>query len=370
MTSLFRNVFLILMITLPFLMKGQCDVYIVPGSVEVSETDDAVMFTFDVTNDSNEDWMGDDIRMAWSLNSGANIMSIQYGDGSDAGHPPPLAPGQVKTFNTPWMAIPNLPSWFPDEQPSNDNPWLESMDWPYYTLPFPFNGAWSPINLRLASCGLGDGAWVYNELGEPYFGPQNDSVCQDLDNNAYCDCDIEVTGYDQDTYAVSIDVNSSYNCGCNSYTDDNFMDCYDSSTSTPEENTYIDHLVFGLNVQTLDENWLSCMTADYHPGWLFGSMNFEFQPVYSGDMVSEQITLFNDCWQTMQDLAPNSLCLQMVVWQINFSATTYNFVDYNGPPGWAATCGTCTYDVQAYPDIDISDNLVVWCFDEDPPEPT
>ena len=368
MTKILRNLFLALMVILPFLAKGQCDVFIVPGSVEVLETEDAVMFTFDVTNNSDSEWMGDDILMYWSLNSGANIMSIEYGDGSDPGHPPPLAPGQTTTFNTPWMAIPNLPEWYP-ENPSNDNPWLESMDWPFYTLSFPFNGAWSPINLRLASCGLGDGAWIYDDVGELYYGPQNNSICQDLDDNAYCDCDITVTGYDQDNFTVSVEINSSYNCGCNSHTDDNFMDCYDNNIATPEENTYIDHLVFGLNVQTLDEDWLGCLDNSYHEGWVFGILNFALNPLESGDMVSEQIQVFNDCWQTMQDLAPNSLCLQMVVWQINFSATAYAYLDYDGTPGWAATCGVCNFDTQAYPDIDISDNLVVWCFDEDPPIP-
>ena len=142
MTTILRNLFLALMVTLPLLVKGQCDVFIVPGSVEVLETDDAVMFTFDVTNNSTSEWMGDDVLMYWSLNSGANIISIQYGDGSDLDHPAPLAPGETQSFYTPWMAIPHLPEWFPEEQPSVDNPWLESMDWPYYTLPFPFNGSW------------------------------------------------------------------------------------------------------------------------------------------------------------------------------------------------------------------------------------
>ena len=362
-----RNLFLALMVTLPFLVKGQCDVFIVPGSVEVSETEDAVMFTFDVTNNSSSDWMGDDIRMYWSLNSGANIMSIQYGDGSDPGHPPPLAPGQTQTFKTPWMAIPNLPSWFPDEQPSNDNPWLESMDWPYYTLPFPFNGTWSPINLRLASCNLGDGAWVYDDAGELYYGPTGTSTCQDVNNDAFCDCDLVITGYDQDTHVVSLDVISSYNCGCNYLTDNNYMDCYNSNTY--DMNTSIEHLVFGLNVETLDENWLSCLTGDYHQGWTFGLITMFNNPVESGESISQEITLMGDCWQTMLDLAPNSLCMQMVLWQINYSQTANIFTDYGGNSGWAETCGTCNNDTQEYPDINIEDNYVFWCFDEDPPDP-
>lgn len=362
-----RNLFLTLMVALPLLVKGQCDVFIVPGSVEVSETEDAVMFSFDVTNNSSSDWTGDDVVMYWSLNSGANIMSIQYGDGSDPGHPPPLAPGQTQTFKTPWMAIPNLPSWFPDEQPSNDNPWLESMDWPYYTLPFPFNGTWSPINLRLASCGLADGAWVYDSTGELYYGPTGTSTCQDVNDDAFCDCDVVITGYDQDTHVVSLDVVSSYNCGCNYLTDNNYMDCYNSNTY--DMNTSIEHLVFGLNVETLDENWLSCLTGTYHPGWVFGLITMFSNPVESGESISQEITLLGDCWQTMLDLAPNSLCMQMVLWQINYSQTANVFTDYWGNPGWAETCGTCNNDTQQYPDINLEDNYVFWCFDEDPPDP-
>lgn len=367
MTTLFRNLLLTLMVALPLLLKGQCDVFIVPGSVQVSETEDAVMFTFDVTNNSSSNWMGDDIRMYWSLNSGANIMSIQYGDGSDLGHPSPLAPGQTQTFKTPWMAIPNLPSWFPDEQPSNDNPWLESMDWPYYTLPFPFNGTWSPINLRLASCGLADGAWVYDDTGELYYGPTGTSTCQDVNNDAFCDCDIAITGYDQDTHVVSLDVISSYNCGCNYITDNNNMDCYDSNTY--DMNTGVEHLVFGLNVETLDENWLSCLTGNYHPGWAFGLITLFNNPLESGESISQEITLLGDCWETMLDFAPNSLCMQMVLWQINYSQTANVFTDYEGNPGWAETCGTCNKDTQDYPDIDIENNYIFWCFDEDPPDP-
>ena len=60
-------------------------------------------------------------------------------------------------------------------------------------------------------CGLADGAWVYDDMGEPYYGPTNDSTCQDENNDGFCDCDITVTGYDQDTHVVSVEVNSSYN---------------------------------------------------------------------------------------------------------------------------------------------------------------
>jgi len=354
-------------------VTAQCDVFIEPGSVQVMETSDAVMFTFNVVNNSTSEWEGDDVLMYWTLNSGVNIMSINYGDGSDPGHPPPLQPGETATFYTPFMAMPNLPEWFPEEPGPGgdlDDNWVDALDWPFWSAnPNGFDGTWSQINLRLGSCGLGDGAWVYDSEGEPYFGPSNESVCQDNNDDAFCDCDITVTGYDQDNYTVSIEVNSSYNCGCNPHTDDNFMDCYDSATASAEENMYIDHLVFGLNVQTLDEDWLGCLDNDYHEGWTFGILSFPFNPLESGDMVSEQIQIFNDCWTTMQDLAPNSLCLQMVVWQINFSATAYSYLEYDDTSGWAATCGICNFDTQAYPDIDISDNLVVWCFDEDPPTP-
>ena len=352
-------------------VTAQCDVFIEDGSVQVIETSDAVMFTFDVINNSTTEWDGDVVKMYWSLNSGVNIMNIEYGDGSDSGHPAPLLPGESATFYTPWMAIPNLPEWFPEDPGPGgdlDEYWVDALDWPFWSAnPNGFDGTWSPMNLRLGSCGLGDGAWVYDEDGEPYYGPQNESVCQDINNDGFCDCDINVTGYDQDSHVVSLEVNSSYNCGCNNLTDNNYMDCYNAIQTL--ENTTIHHLVFGLNVQTLDEDWLGCLDNSFHEGWVYGSLNFNLNPLESGDMVSEEIMIFNDCWDTMQDLAPNSLCLQMVVWQINFSQTAHAVNSYGGNNGWAATCGTCQYDTQSYPDIDIENNLVVWCFNDNPPEP-
>ena len=152
-------------------------------------------------------------------------MNIEYGDGSDSGHPAPLLPGESATFYTPWMAIPNLPEWFPEDPGPGgdlDEYWVEALDWPFWSAnPNGFDGTWSQMNLRLGSCGLGGGAWVYDEDGEPYYGPQNENVCQDNNNDGFCDCDINVTGYDQDSHTVSLEVNSSYNCGCNNLTDNN-----------------------------------------------------------------------------------------------------------------------------------------------------
>ena len=117
-------------------ITAQCDVFIEPGSVQVTETSDAVMFTFDVINNSTSEWTGDDVLMYWSLNSSVNIMSIQYGDGSDTGHPAPLLPGESATFYTPWMAIPNLPEWFPEDPgPGGDleDNWVDALDWPFWS---------------------------------------------------------------------------------------------------------------------------------------------------------------------------------------------------------------------------------------------
>ena len=66
--------------------------------------------------------------------------------------------------------------------------------------------------LRLGSCGLGDGAWVYDDNGDPYYGPLN-SDCPDVNNDAFCDCDINFIGFDPETYDVSIEVVSHWNCG-------------------------------------------------------------------------------------------------------------------------------------------------------------
>lgn len=360
-----RVISFLALFVLPLFALSQCDVFIEPGSVEVIDNGEGVMFEFEITNNSNVPWYGDDLLMYWSLNSNSNIMSIELSD-TEPDHMQPLEPGQSMTLFTPYIDLPNLPSFFPTN-PSNDNPWLESMDWPFYTLPFPFNGTWTSMNLRLASCGLADGAWVYDSAGELYYGPF-DSNCQNNNNDIFCDCDISLLGYNPDTYDVTIAVNSAVNCGCNYLTADNYGDCYDSGGQS-SNNENIESFIFGLNVQTLDENWLSCLSpTQYHPGWVFGfGVNNWNQGWQSGDTVNATITPGSDCWSQMQDLAPNSLCLEMAIWQINLSQTA-DILDFP-EEGWAATCGTCLNDTQQYPDIDISDNSIVWCFDEDPPDP-
>ena len=363
MIKFLKNLFLILLFASPLSVNAQCDVIVEPGSVNVIDNGEGVMFEFQVTNNSNDLWYGDDVEMYWSLNSSANIMTIQLSDNSIE-YLQPLQPGESMTFSTPYIDMPNLPSWFP-ENPSDTNPWLESIEWPYYTLPFPFNGAWSPINIRLGSCGLNDGAWVYDESGELYYGPFN-SNCQNNNDDIFCDCDVSLIGYNPETFEVSIAINSSINCGCNYVTNDNYGDCYDSEGAVIN-NESIESFIFGLNVQTLDENWLSCLSnTQYHPGWTFGFGVNNFTGGWqTGDTVNATIAV-SDCWAQMQDFAPNSLCLEMAIWQINLSQTA-SITDF--PEGWAATCGLCEDDTQLYPDIDISDNSVVWCFNEDPPLP-
>ena len=191
-----RNLFLL---SIPlFLLNGnlgaQCDVFIEQGSVVVTDNGSGVKFQFDVTNNSGSEWEGDELKMFWSLNSSAPIWTIDYTSNNNVG---PLPPGQTRTITTPWFDIPNLPSWFPEDPGPGgdlDDYWVEALEWPYWSAnPNGFDGTWSQMNLRLGSCGLGDGAWVYDDNGDPYYGPFN-SDCPDVNNDAFCDCDVNVLG--------------------------------------------------------------------------------------------------------------------------------------------------------------------------------
>jgi gliding motility-associated-like protein len=351
-----RVLSLLALFLIPLLAVSQCDVLIEPGSVVVTDQGKGVMFEFQVTNNSNSIWYGDDVKMYWSLNTSAQIMSIQLSNANPSGLQP-LNPGESMTFKTPYIDFPKLPSWFPSN-PTNSNPWVESMEWPLYTLSFPFNGSWSPINLRLASCSLANGAWVYSSSGQPYYGSFN-SNCKDDNQDLFCDCDLELISYDPETAEISIAINSSINCGCNYITDDNYGSCYVLSGS-PSNNQTVKSISFGVHVQGLNENWLPCMTGLYHNGWAFHYPITDFLGWETGDTINTSLNP-SSCWTDVQDLAPASSCLETVIWQIN-SSQTASLDDFPGE-GWALTCGTCSNSTHKYPDIDISNNVAAWCLD-------
>ena len=349
-----RRVLLIpLMLLFSVVLRAQCDVFIEQGSVVVTDNGSGVKFQFDVTNNSGSEWEGDVLKMYWSLNSSAPIWTIDYTSNNNVG---PLAPGQTRTITTPWFDIPNLPSWFPEDPGPggvNDLSWEESMEWAYYGLSFPFDGAWSQFNLRLGSCGLADGAWVYNSDGTPYYGPFN-TDCPDVNNDAFCDCDVNFLGFDPETYDVSIEVVSHWNCGTSLNT-----------VGQSGQMDYVNMVQIGAHVPGWDYEW-GCTASEYHLGWTFDNP-VSFAEYYAGDTINYNMfaddTFYDDCFQSILESDTLTSCLEVVLWQINYSETAI-IGEIDG--GWAQTCGLCADQTQFYPDISMELNSINVC-DAPPP---
>ena len=349
-----RRVLLIpLMLLFSVVLRAQCDVFIEQGSVVVTDNGSGVKFQFDVTNNSGSEWEGDVLKMYWSLNSSAPIWTIDYTSNNNVG---PLPPGQTRTITTPWFDIPNLPSWFPEDPGPggvNDLSWEESMEWAYYGLSFPFDGAWSQFNLRLGSCGLADGAWVYNSDGTPYYGPFN-TDCPDVNNDAFCDCDVNFLGFDPETYDVSIEVVSHWNCGTSLNT-----------VGQSGQMDYVNMIQIGAHVPGWDYEW-GCTSGEYHLGWTFDNP-VSFAEYYAGDTINYNMfaddTFYDDCFQSILESDTLTSCLEVVLWQINYSETAI-IGEIDG--GWAQTCGLCADQTQFYPDISMELNSINVC-DAPPP---
>lgn len=335
-------------------MDAQCDVFIEPGSVEVVDNGSGVKFQFDVTNNSGVEWEGDVLKMFWSLNSSVPIWDIDYTSNNSVG---PLPPGQTRTITTPWFDIPNLPSWFPEDPGPGgdlDDYWVEALEWPYWSAnPNGFDGSWSQMNLRLGSCGLGDGAWVYDDNGDPYYGPFN-SDCPDVNNDAFCDCDVDFIGFDPETYDVSIEVVSHWNCGTSLNT-----------SGQSGEMDYVNMVQIGAHVPGWDYEW-GCTAAEYHLGWTWDNP-VSFGEYYAGDTINYNMfsddTFYDDCFQSLLESDTLTSCLEVVLWQINYSETAV-IGEIDG--GWAVSCGLCADQTQFYPDISMGLNSINIC-DAPPP---
>ena len=191
------------------------------------------------------------------------------------------------------------------------------------------------------------------------------------ENNIFSDfcepsCDVNLIGFDPETNTVSISVINGENCGCNEFTQIDGNTCDESSSSTVQNNEYINNLVFGLHYDNIwaHEN-TNCTQTNFHPGWAF-AYPVENIDAYTGDTLTFELnTTFN--WDCVNTTPIEGECWELVVWQINLSQTA----DINDFPTeyWTDTCGTCADQTQMYPDIDLSNNILSWCPDELPPPP-
>lgn len=177
-------------------------------------------------------------------------------------------------------------------------------------------------------------------------------------------CDVELLGFNKDNSTITIVVLDGENCGCNEYTQQDGNTCDESSSSVVGNNENITNLVFGLHYDDLFEN-TECTQSTFHPGWAYAypinSIELE-----TGDTATFVLnTTFN--WDCLLNTEIEGECWELVVWQINLSQT----VDIEDFPTeyWTDTCGTCANQTQMYPDIDLSNNSLIWCPGEIPPPP-
>ena len=183
-------------------------------------------------------------------------------------------------------------------------------------------------------------------------------------------CDVDLIGFDPETNQISVAILNSENCGCNEYTQQDGNTCDESTSSVVNDNETISHFVFGLHIYE-DFTEGPCSQANFHPGWAFAYPPDQSILAFTGghvtgDTVNVQLTTFND-WDCLLEQDFEEECLELVVWQINLSQTA-DITDFPDQ-FWTDTCGTCANQTQMYPDVDLSNNTLVWCPDELPPPP-
>jgi len=169
-------------------------------------------------------------------------------------------------------------------------------------------------------------------------------------------CDVAISSWDAASGDIVIEAINSENCGCNEFTFEGTT-CENSSSAHVTNNATVSHLVLGLHVEGLDYNWLDCLTGVNHPGWTFKVFTlYGNQILESGDTWSANVydtgASTNDCWAEL--LANDTLCTELVVWQINLSRTAFI-----AEGGWALNPGF--NQTQNYPDVDLTNNFAINC---------
>ena len=169
-------------------------------------------------------------------------------------------------------------------------------------------------------------------------------------------CDVNISSWDAASGDIVVEAINSENCGCNEFTTVGNT-CENSASPHVHNNTTVSHIVLGLHVEGLDYNWADCLTGVNHPGWTFKVFSlFGNQILESGDTWSANVydtgTNTNDCWAEI--LSNDTLCTELVIWQINLSRTAS--IEEGG---WALNQGF--NQTQNYPDIDVSNNSAINC---------
>ena len=151
-------------------------------------------------------------------------------------------------------------------------------------------------------------------------------------------CDVDLIGYDPETHEISVAILNGENCGCNEYTQQDGNTCGPSSSPTVNNNEYISHFVFGLHYDSFDYDTPCTESSQFHPNWTYVlGLGFD-QEYFTGDTANFTLNPpFG--WECILDNPVDTLCWEVVVWQINLSQTV-DIVDFPNDY-WTDTCGVC-----------------------------
>lgn len=206
-----RNLFVLFFVLISFAGWSQCDVVIVPGSIEVIDNEPGVRFQFDIQNNSGDPYNGGTLYMAWTLDNDDPIWEFTLTN--------PLPSGQTMEIITPVFDMPAV--WDVDDydlginEPTLANPWLEAQDWFFYGVPTPFDGSWSNIRLYLNDCFVNPNVVeIVLPDGEYYYGPIIDGCINDIPDQ-FCDlnCDIGINYLDALGFEIGVFGDDCYDIG-------------------------------------------------------------------------------------------------------------------------------------------------------------
>ena len=174
-------------------------------------------------------------------------------------------------------------------------------------------------------------------------------------------CDLDFISYNPINHEVEIAILDGTNCGCNEF---NLIDgntCEESSSTIVQNNNSVTHLVFGLHYNSFEYSTECTVSTQFHPDWSFVVGSDIGDEWFTGD-TANFILEPPFGWECILDTPVDGLCWEIVIWQINLSQTA----EINDFPTeyWTDTCGVCANQTQMYPDIDLSNNSLIFCPDD------
>lgn len=174
-------------------------------------------------------------------------------------------------------------------------------------------------------------------------------------------CDLEFISYNPINHEIEVAFLDATNCGCNDYTLQDGNTCGESISTHVNNNDDVTNLVFGLhydNFNVMPAEVGCSASTQFHPGWTYVIAYNQDGGWQTGDTAKFSLNP-GFGWECILDNPIDTVCWEVVIWQINLSQTVS--IDDFPNEYWTDTCGTCANQTQMYPDINISNNSIIFC---------